>query len=233
MKALYALAFAALVLGGCKGDDEAVPTDPIPDDIRLSDLEVGQQNRYVLLTGENYLDAENPNFAYLADTLVLEVISEDEVGFLVSERLTDGSASLNGAFNVAFAESTFFFYLIMDEADNKVRIQSTNERNRSRLFFTPDGDGLPMSQFEEPVVEINGWKTDLPYVQSMVMARLNDYRFNTRSYAVANVLLDNRDMRVSGVGHTHIYDVNGGLIRSSRYSAQTGEGFGWDILPRE
>ena len=134
---------------------------------------------------------------------------------------------------MAFAESTFFFYLIMDEADNKVRIQSTNERNRSRLFFTPDGDGLPMSQFEEPVVEINGWKTDLPYVQSMVMARLNDYRFNERSYAVANVLLDNRDMRVSGVGHTHIYDVNGGLIRSSRYSAQTGEGFGWDILPRE
>ena len=233
MKTLYALAFAVLVLGACKNDDEAIPTIPLPEDFRLADLQVGQQNRYVLLKGENYLDTENATFSYLNDTLVLEVISEDQTGFLVSERLTEGSASLNGEFNVAFAESTFFFYLITDEENNKVRIQSTNERNRSRLFFTPDGDGLPLTQFEEPVVEIASWKTDLPNVQSMIEARVNDLRINERSYPTANVLLDNRDMRVSGVGHTHIYDINGGLIRSSRYNAQTGEGFGWDILPRE
>lgn len=233
MKTLCALALAVLLLGACKGDDEAMPTIPLPKDMRLADLQVGQQNRYVLLKGENYFDAAQATFTYLDDTLVLEVISEDETGFLVSERLTEGSASLNGAFNVAFAESTFFFYLILDEENNKIRIQSTNERNRSRLFFTPDGDGLPLFQFEEPVVEIVGWRTDLPNAQSMIEARVNDYRINERSYPVANVLYDNRDMRVAGVGHTHVYDVNGGLIRSSRYSAQTGEGFGWDILPRE
>ena len=231
MKSLAALLLFVLVFGACKGDDEAAPA-PVAADINLRYLEPGQQSRYVLLRGENYLDAQNGNYEYLADTLVLEVISEDEVGFLVSERLTPGSASLNGAFHVAFAESTFFFYLIDDAETGQLRIQSTNERNRSRLFFTPDGDGLPMTQFEEPVVQMNGWKTDLPLVQSRIEARLNQYRFADQTFAAVNVLLDNRDMRAVGVGHTHLYAVDGPLLRSSRYSAQTGEGFGWDLLAR-
>ena len=230
MRALYILAFTALVLGGCKKDDDTTLVDPIPEEINLSFLEIGQENRYVLLKGEDYLDETNMEYTHTTDTLVIEVISEDETGFLVSERLTPGSASLNGSFDVPFAESTFFYYLINN--GDKVTVQSTNERNRSRLFFTEDGDGLPMMWFSEPKVQIMGWKTNLPYVQSYVEAKSENYTFAGKTYEQVNVLVDNRAMRNSGIGHTHIYAVDGSLLRSNRYSAQTGSGYGWDLLAR-
>ena len=72
------------------------PNENISNQVNLNNPLIGQKSEYVLLLGENIKDKNNQNFEYKQDTLSIEVIEKIENGFILEEKLTDFSASLNG-----------------------------------------------------------------------------------------------------------------------------------------
>lgn len=221
-------ALCCLLFFNCSKDD---PHPDKPQKINFAQPEVGQISRYVLLKGEDYKSRINFNFDYLADTLVAEIIQKDTGGFLVKEYLAPGSVSLNGANNVAFADSTIYYYLKIEH--DRLKIKNLHFRITSRLFFgNPiQSEGIDLQDFEDLKVAFNGWKTNLPYTTSVFYAFAENHIQFEEVYDRLNVLIDNRPMQNRSSGFTHVYAKKHGLVRSSQYSWYTSQGFGWDLLP--
>lgn len=218
-----------LFLVGCRKDgDETI----VAGKISFQDPQVGQRSMYVSLVGDDYKQLNNHHFEYLADTLIAEIMEKDTAGYLVREYLTSGSASLNGASYVAFADSTIYYYLRFEQ--DEIHIKNLHPRLTSRLFFfnTSVDESLPMQDFTDLQVEFKGWKTNIPYSTNLYKAFVVDYRQFDAVYDRLNVMIDNRPMKNRGAGHTHVYSAKHGLIRSCQYSWYTSKGFGWDLLPQ-
>ena len=113
MKHLLFFSFCLFLLFSCRDRREYL----LPDSgthIRFNDMQIGQTSRYVLFKGEAYFEANNFNFTYLPDTLVLAIIGADANGYLVEEKLTPGSASLHGANHIYNADSVYRYYLAIE-----------------------------------------------------------------------------------------------------------------------
>lgn len=231
-----ALVTMCLLLCSCK-KEQVEPIDENSanlNNIDLTNPEIGQQSRYVLFRGEDIKDDDNFNFEYLPDTLAVEIISEDENGYMVKEFLTPGSRSLNGENNVAYADSTWYYYIYIDEADSSLKVKQRGNYYRTRLFFLYDEEsrGLGLQQIASPETEIMGWKTSLPFTKNFVTARTSDFTLFDTKYESLNIVIDNRPMEEGLPGSTHIFSLEQGLIRSAEYSDYDGKGYGWDVLPQ-
>lgn len=230
----FALVLACLFVSSCKKE----PIEPIVvinphGNINLTNPKIGQQSRYVLFRGEDIKDNENFNYEYLPDTLAVEIVAEDENGYMVKEFLTAGSRSLNGENNVAFADSTWYYYIYVDQEDESLKVKQRGNYYRTRLFFLYNENerGLSTQQIASPTTEIMGWKTSLPFAKELVSARVNDFNVFGQQYESLNVVIDNRPMQESLPGSTHVFSLEEGLIRSAEYSDFDGRGYGWDVLP--
>ena len=212
--------------------------EPLPDRIEryesrkivFNDLAIGQSNRYQLFDGEDYADTDNDRFSYLGDTLIVEIVAEDELGFYLKEALTPGSRSLHDAFNVRHAERTIYYHVRFEQ--DHFRVLPDDERYQSRLFFLENSLGLPRHRIEGTELEMFGWKTNMPHHANYVEASILDIDFQEFHFPHLNVLIDNTHLDIgSGYGHMHWYDADhGGLVRSAVYSGQTARGFGWDLV---
>jgi len=229
MKHLLFFSFSLFLLFSCRDRREYL----LPDSgthIRFNDMQIGQTSRYVLFKGEAYFEANNFNFTYLPDTLVLAIIGADANGYLVEEKLTPGSASLHGANHIYNADSVYRYYLAIE--NDTVRQKAVPGQS----FWIPNHltDNpfvLPLAQFTTPEVNIVGWKTDHAYTESYWTATDPAYSLFGYFYADLNILTDNRDMVLDGPGSWYAYSAENGIVKTASYSWWTQEGIGWDLLP--
>ena len=230
----FALLAVCLLVSSCKKEpiEPAVLVNP-NGNISLTNPKIGQQSRYVLFRGEDIKDDENFAYEYLADTLAVEIVAEDENGYMVKEFLTSGSRSLNGENNVAFADSTWYYYIYVDQEDRSLKVKQRGNYYRTRLFFLYNENerGLSTQQIASPSTEIIGWKTTMPFEKELVSARVTGFDMFGQDYESLNVVIDNRPMHDGLPGSTHVFSLEDGLIRSAEYSDFDGKGYGWDVLP--
>lgn len=229
---LFLLVCATSLFYGCQKDTSDTPEPEIETagNINLLSPEIGQKSKYVLFRGFDIKDNNNYDFEYLPDTLSAEVVSADENGWLIKENLTPGSASLNGEHNVAFADSTWYYYIYVE--DQALKIKQRGNYYRTRLFFLEDNSerGLSLLRIASPATTLNGWKTMLPFDKNYQAAMTTDYEQFGTKYAHLNIIIDNRLMTENLPGNTHIFSLEEGLIRSMEYSDFDGRGYGWDAL---
>ena len=209
---------------------EELPEALLPEPINFLEPTVGQSNRYVLLTGNNYRNAQDHSFQYERDTLVIRIVKRDEWGWLVEENLTPHSGSRNGDFLVALPEKTFSYYLVVDRDQERFRFERTHPREMSRLVFGEDVR-CDTRDFEDAEVKIVGWKTDLPYVEHDIEAFVKHYTQLGSTYPRLNVWVNNDRMKQDLPGQTLVFDESVGIVRATQYSPLTNQGYGWDLLP--
>jgi len=230
MRELIILCLAGIFLlsiNACKKEPvEIIETT----DVNFNNPKVGNFRHYVLLQGENIRDRENHNYEYLNDTLRIEIIDIDENGYLIEEKLTEGSASLNGENNVSFPSQIVSYYLTI--SDEMISIKNLHPRVKSRLFFIPDEiEELQTAEYDELEIEMESWKTNLPFNTTFQLAFLEDFELLGKMYEHLNGVINNSPMQNEMSGYTHVYSMKEGLVRSSNYSWHTSKGFGWDLLP--
>lgn len=228
MKHICLFLFIAL-LAACR-DDHAIDLQPDSGNhIRFSAMQIGQTSRYVRFAGEDYGDPNNFNFSYLADTLVLRIIGAEASGYLVEEKLTPGSASLNGAGNLPNADTTYVNYWKIEH--DTLFMHATDGSPWIWSHFANGGFILPLTAFTAPIVEIQGWKTTHSYTESYWTGVDPAYSLFGNLYANLNVLTDNRPMATDGPGALYVYSRQNGVVKTATYSWWTSQGSGWDLLP--
>ncbi len=240
MKNYIITAFAAFIaIVSCSKSDTDIPgtqEPPIVADtvlynenpILYSGLAVGQKSTYVLLEGRQYHnDTILDDFNYLPDTLVAEIIGKDENGFLVYEYLTEGSAEsplpdhLTPDFSFQYylkAEGDYLYFFDLDD-DNYLN---------SSLFWGWE-DSLDLNLFVQKV-DIEGWKTTLPYCECEQMGYDPSFELFGITYEDMNISIRNKEMQADGPGTTYMYSRKYGMVRSSQYSWWSQTGHGWDLL---
>ena len=214
----------------CKKDPQIVPDSSVQK-INFQNPEVGQVSQYVLLLGENIKHTANARFEYKTDTLIAKIVEQDGDKYLLNEYLTLGSASLINEDNVANPEDTVAYFLIKDP--EMIRIQNTDRRKTSRLFFlrNAETEGLAIEEFHDLPLKMETWKPKIPFTKNYITGYLEAFSLKGETYDHLNVIIENRPMLNRSSGYSHIYSMKNGLVRSSTYSDITGKGIGWDLIP--
>lgn len=230
MKHLAFFLFPALFLA-CR-DNHSTDFQPAPDTdnrIHFSDMQVGQSSRYLLFEGESYGDPNNFNFTYFPDTLVLRIVDANPNGYLIEEKLTPGSASLNGANYILNPTAVYQNYWKIKQ--DTVFIVPSNSPSWPFSHFTEGPFALPLAQFTAPLVDIQGWKTTHEHAESYWTATDPSYDLFGASYPNLNILSDNEPMARDADGAGFAYSTANGIVKTAWYSSWTWTGVGWDLLP--
>lgn len=230
----------SVMMTSCQKDSETGTqnTGQNPDPIEIGCLMVGQQSKFIRFSGNEYFSATNSNITYHADTLVMEVISEDSDGFILKESLTPHSVSVvnNTLWN---ADSVYYLRAYVDTDTLWVEPQygeyasswffsEVSKRNSFYSQYTMSE--LPLHQFQGQEVAFFGWKTTHPYGEIYKEAHINNGGLLGTIYPFLNVRIDDSAMAFDGPGYTIIYEPKGRLVRSSVVSWWTQSGGGWDRI---
>ncbi|MCB0651899.1 MAG: hypothetical protein KDC85_11545 [Saprospiraceae bacterium] len=237
MRYLFFFILAVFISSCTKLSTETfVPTDTLTvfndNPIMFCGLEVGQKSAYVLLQGNQYFNNQaNDDYQYLHDTLIAEIVAQDENGFLVKEYLTPGSDPLpDGVYYMA--DSTYQYYLKTHLDSIKIYHPEAEYGILSLLYWHND-QTLALSNFTNQEADIVGWKTSLSYCECDQTAYDPFYELFGTPYENLNISILNAFMQVDGPGSTYIYSNLNGMIRTSHYGWWTQSGFGWDLLGSE
>lgn len=198
--------------------------------VSLDELEIGDEWNYLLFKGENYYDQANGNYTFTGDTLNVEVCGLKDGKYVVSEKITEGSTM--------FHEENDYYYYYPDSVFTnfwQVRNDSLIITQKDDPFFSShillgQTNSLNLLEFQDNLVEMNGWKTTYPYIESYVEAHVIDGEISGITYPFLNVLINNIAMAVDGDGLTYIYNRDDGIVSSSRYSWWTSTGVGWELI---
>ncbi len=218
-------------------------TTEIPDDgpdntffndnpIMYCGMEVGQKSTYVLLAGNNYFNNEAyDDFSYLEDTLVVEIIAEDDNGFLVEEYFTAGSAPLPN--DIYYMADSVYQYYIKATPDTLYFFDPETQYGMTSLLFWHMDGQLSLANFTNLEADIIGWKTTAGYCECDQTAYDPEYELFGTIYEDLNISIQNAVMAVDGPGTTYVYSNLYGMVRTSHYSWWTQTGYGWDLLGKE
>ncbi len=234
-----ALLCFSIIFFSCHKDEEtAGPTGPTPDPIQIGCLMVGQQSSFIRFTGDKYFEPNENNITYYADTLVMEVVSEDNGRFVIKESLTPWSISLVN--NLLYNADSIYFIQAQVIQDT-VWFEPVTGNYSGSWFFTEVAQKnnpfiyqsrsyLPLVTFSGPEVQFLGWKTTYSYTETYKEASMKDQSLLGHVYPFLNARIDNSSMAFDGPGYTFIYEPKGLLVRSSVVSWWTMDGGGWDRL---
>ena len=217
------------LLASCKKD----PTEPVQtgNNIQFDNLAVGQQSKYLGLLGEKYFESTWDDFVYTDDTLVLEVVSHDNLGFKVAESLHYvGDVE---PWMAQEKDSVYYYYLNVVNDSLKVQPIGTNFVQSRIWTYMVENNGLPLLPIQTQKVQIQGWKTDLSYCECYREGYTENYTLFGELYDRLNVVVDNTPMALDGAGSTYAFSGKHGAVRFSTYGWWTQSGYGWDLLPGE
>ncbi len=237
---LATMLFLAVVMTSCQKDSETgTPnTGQNPDPIEIGCLMVGQQSKFIRFSGDEYFSATNSNITYHTDTLVVEVVSEDQGVFILKEYLTPHSVSVVN--NTLWNADSVYTLRAYVETDTLWIEPLYGEFSSSWLFFevakrnsfssTYSLSYLPFQKFQGVEVEFFGWKTNYSYSENYKAAYMTNQSLLGTSYPFLNVRINDASMAFDGPGYTIIYEPKGRLVRSSFVNAWTQDGWGWDRI---
>ena len=238
--ALYSLLLLSLAACSLDVDDPVIdvvaPTDtgnpdlavPITGELTLNSMRVGQAARYRYFDGTGFPTHLNEDLTYLDDTLVLKVVEENDKGFRVAEYLEAGSLSLRGGGKLVDPDSVYSYYLRTD-GDALLVEPRSGAQLRSRLF----GYGIntfPRFRLDDvlgPDVT-NGWEGE--WCACEKAASIEFMTVDGTAYQDLNLLLDNTQTQVDGLGLLFHYDPSGAFVRNGFHEPQRNRAYGWDLM---
>ena len=203
-------------------------TAPITGALDLNALRVGQAARYRYFSCTGFPTHLNEDVQYAEDTLVLKVVEEGDKGFRVAEYLEAGSASLRGQGALVNPDSVFSYYL--RSADDQLHVEPrSGTQLRSRLF----GYSInAFPQFQLTAVSgpdvTNGWEGEWCACEKYASAEY--VNIDGTAYQNLNLLLDNRQTQVDGLGLLFHYDPNATFVRNGFHDPFANRAYGWDLL---
>jgi hypothetical protein len=229
----FLIVFAAgamVATTACRKEKDPVIIQPVNSThILFDNLEVGQKSRYLEILGENYGNANDSSLVYTDDTLSLEIIGEDVLGFKVEERL-HYVGGVDDWLNTSKDE--VFVYYIQAVNDSLKIIPESGGLLQSRIFgYSYKSKGLPLADINSPLLKIKGWKTSLNYCECYQSGYFENTSILNQSYNHLNVIVNNSPMAVDGNGETFVFSAEYGIVRFTTYSWWTQSGFGWDLIP--
>jgi len=233
-----------LMMVGCSKNEvpledftEIPEEESVEQSIDFLNLEVGQKSKYLLYRG----GLEGPwgsylLFEYLPDTLVLEVVGENNGLFQVEEKITKGSAVFNEGFSkkyIKYPDSVYSYAISV--SGNQFVVTSTNAQafNCSRLFkFCSLQLNLTYTGLNEN--QIIGWLPTTWLAGGTRYASLPEYEQFGILYKNLNIYLKNEKVSVDGYGYSYIYSAEHGLVMTAfGYNIHNGtdSSHGWALLP--
>ena len=226
--ALAACAVAAT--SSCRKEKDPVTIQPVnSSSVQFNDLEVGQKSRYLEFLGENYTSPNDSSYIYTDDTLSIEIVGKDALGFKVEERL-HYTGSVDNWLNTSKDEVFTYYWQVAN--DSLVVFSADNDLIQSRIFGYYYGKKrLPLAAITSPLLQIKGWKTNLDYCECYKSGSIENATILGQTFPQLNAIVDDSPMAVDGNGETYIYSGENGIVRFATYSWWTQSGFGWDLVP--
>ncbi|MBL7815307.1 MAG: hypothetical protein JNL70_09860 [Saprospiraceae bacterium] len=142
MKKLFFFTILSFCFAQCT--QVITPETPLSNKISFSNLQVGQESRYNLLTARNYMIDSDTTFKNGNDTLILRIESQDSYGFKVSESHT------------SMKVATFYYYFeVVGDSLFVKPLPQTTEVNSMVLGYSKSKYSL--KDANQPVIELNRW----------------------------------------------------------------------------
>jgi len=229
------VSLCTLLLAACQKEDLTPNSQPPvkKGQIRFDQPEVGQQSRYVLFQGSRYADPQAPDaWTYRSDTLIVEIVGQDDAGFLLEERLSEGSHARSADTAYLPHPDTVYRYYMQVETDSVHFFAGEGPFTVSHFFQGAlDSRKLPLDFIAGPKTAFSGWKTDLPYCECYREAYAENSLILGQHYDHPNVIINNAATQHDALGFTYAYHLEGGLVRYYYVSWWFQSGQGWDRLP--
>jgi hypothetical protein len=229
MKNLLLLFIVIMLVSSCNKSNP-VNNQQVKQKISFSNLQVGQESRYIYLIATNYINPDSLNFQYLKDSLIVQVIGKNDSGYIIKEFISSNSEVFTGGKGPYYYDSVYT-YLIQINADS-IYFLPINNKFRSHLIGPCNGKNFTLSKmnFTDQYINILGWKTDLPYQESYRQGYTQNYELFGDKYDRLNIIVDNTQMIRDADGKTYVYSLKYGIVKTSEYNLWSDIGFGWDLL---
>ncbi len=219
------ICFMGLMLLSCQKEQEfGQPT--LTNKINLGDLKVGQKSRFEFFS----FDQEGNVFSerqFHPDTLVVEVVGETTSGFIVEERLSEGSMLWNDAEN-PFSEVIQHIWISRSDT---LRIDPIpGQQDLDSYLFHYRVSPFPLSPYQQEEIDLFDGLPSGPYMPYARESFVRDATLNDFEIEHLNVYLDWHAMAFDGPGVGYYFQPNRYLFQTIIVYAWTGSGKGWRLL---
>lgn len=216
-KVLFSLLFLTVILWSCQQEDDVQTlalADNCPNCINFENLQVGQQSRYVAFKGKR--DFEEQAWHYESDTLVVNVVAQENTHFIFEEFLTTNPDSIRK-------------YTVALSADS-VKINLSEYWVGSWLFQGGQHIAIALAPTNQQFAEIKGWEAIVDCNLAPCYGFLSEYKQNRVVFNNLYVYHNYGPMAWDGNGYFAIYNQKYGVVRSVSVGSWVPVGKGWDLI---
>jgi hypothetical protein len=221
MKTILALTISAilLLLTFCTKNDPVSPGATYNNYVSFDSLKVGQRSRFLHFT---ITDDTKKN--YDADTLIFEINSKTDSGFVVHEYFTNGSISKNQEnsarkFLLKIQNDTIIHFLF-NYLDFGSRLLGQNGYCRFPMSYQSDGTF-------DPDTLRPSYCMDHPFKGTVDSISLHNATFKN-----LNIINDNDGISADGAGYIYVFSRQHGFVSVTVYAGFTPDPpDGWEFLP--
>lgn len=211
-------------------DTETISTpDTTTQPISFSCAMVGQMSQYIRWEGENLFSDENTQ-TFNGDTLIQEIISEENGVYTIEEYFSSGSAILTDPDpSDAWLQPEEVFIFQMEVINDSIFFAPIGNSPPSRMLYWTFAV-FPKQTATKDVFTEDGWKIiyeDNPY--DTHQGKLPSLTLGNTTYQEVQVISDASATVVDGPGYLHAYNLEYGLLHSYIWSAWIGSAHGWSL----
>lgn len=217
-----------LFFSACTKDPADQPIPKANNNVKISNLQIGQKTRFIRFTAQPCDPITLP--VYVKDTLVLEVIGIQGSEVTFREYYTPNSISLltpPGGPDAHPYGNTDESKLFAKIENTGLNIYSVSDPGLVSRLFPRLPFQLSTTANVDTARVVKDWfiKQD-----GKTAGYITNYQQRSVSYPTLNVATDYDNMAVEGLGFFHLYEPNGGIIRSAFLFSSCTESGGWDFL---
>lgn len=224
MKNVLHLIFCIIGFASCTTVDEKeleFDLSTVYNQINFEKPLVGQVSTYIHFEGSD-LGSSNSSIVYTGDTLLVSMIAKSGNSYTFQEQITNGSE----VYEVANS------YIVGHDAIKTSNWEIVNDSlvltSGDTFMYWPGRKSLPFTLSDAALNKsLREWGTstisfDDPF-------NIRNGRINSFNYDDIICVYDVLDTFIDGDGFEILYNKPFGIIRSSRFGAETLNGFGWDL----